>query len=272
MRQIPSTGETLPVIGIGTWQTFDVGDNADARESLGAVLEGFVEMGGTMVDSSPMYKSSEEVIGAITGARGLRNKLFMASKVWTTGRLEGIAQMADSLRKMKADPIDLMQVHNLVDCATHLATLREWKSRGRVRYIGITHYRAEAHDAVIDVLAKEKVDFVQINYSAIEPEAAGRLLPLAADRGVAVIVNRPFGGGNLLRSLVGRPLPSWAGDIACENWAQVLLKFVLSHPAVTCAIPGTSRLAHLRDNMMAGSGVVPDSAIRERITAAIAAV
>lgn len=267
-RPIPSSGEALPVIGLGTWQTFDVGPSPAQRAPLAEVLRGFLELGGRLVDSSPMYGRSEEVVGELTASLGARERLFVATKVWTEGARAGIAQMEDSMRKLRADPVDLMQVHNLVDVDTHLDTLRDWKQAGRVRYVGVTHYTAGAHQAVARLIAMRPVDFVQINYSVGEREAERRLLPLARERRVAVIVNRPFGGGALLGRLRGRPLPAWAAEIGCTSWAQLLLKFVIAHPAVTCAIPATSRVAHLRDNMAAGRGRLPDEGLRARIAAA----
>lgn len=266
-RRIPSSGETLPVIGLGTWQTFDVGPSAAERAPLEEVLRTFVELGGKLIDSSPMYGRSEEVVGDITERLGLRSQLFIATKVWTSGKEAGIAQMEESMRKLRADPIDLMQVHNLVDVNTHLKTLQEWKREGRVRHIGITHYTASRHDDVARVMASQPVDFIQINYSVGEREAERRLLPMARERGVAVIANRPFAGGDLLRRLRSRPLPAWATEIDCDSWAQVMLKFVISHPAITCAIPATSKIAHLRDNIRAGAGPLPDEALRARIAA-----
>lgn len=268
VRPIPATGEALPVIGLGTWQTFDVGASPAQRVPLADVLRSFVELGGRMVDSSPMYGRSEAVVGDLSASVGVRDRLFVATKVWTTGARAGIAQMEDSMRKLRADPLDLMQVHNLVDVDTHLDTLRDWKQAGRVRYVGITHYTAGAHQAIARLIAARPIDFVQINYSVGEREAEQRLLPLARERGVAVIVNRPFGGGALLGRLRDRSLPAWAAEIDCTSWAQLLLKFVVAHPAVTCAIPATSRVAHLRDNMAAGRGRLPDEDLRARIAAA----
>lgn len=267
-RRIPSTGEELPVIGLGTWQTFDLGTSPGARRPLQEVLHTFAELGGRLIDSSPMYGRSEEVVGDLAAELGLREKLFVATKVWTTGRRAGIEQMEASMRKLRADPIDLMQVHNLVDAATHLATLREWKRAGRVRYLGVTHYTTGGQEAVARLIEAEPVDFIQINYSVGERDAEQRLLPLARERGIAVIVNRPFAGGTLFRRLRSRPLPAWADEIGCRSWAQLLLKFIVSHPAVTCAIPGTSKVAHLRDNMDAGTGILPDEAFRARIAEA----
>jgi diketogulonate reductase-like aldo/keto reductase len=266
-KRIPATGETIPVVGMGTWQTFDVGPTPAERQPLQSVLSEFSAAGGKLVDSSPMYGMSEEVLGDLSARLHLREKFFIATKVWTQGKAEGIRQMEESMRKLKADPIDLMQVHNLVDVETHLDTLTEWKAKGRVRYIGVTHYTASAYDAVAKVLAARKLDFLQINYSINERAAEERLLPLAADRGVAVIANRPFAGGDLFSRLRSQPLPSWAKEIDCESWAQVLLKFVVSHPAITCAIPATSNVAHLKDNMKAGFGRLPEAQLRTRMAA-----
>ena len=269
-RRIPSSGEKLPVIGIGTWQTFDVGATAAERAPLEEVLRTFAEMGGKVVDSSPMYGNSEEVTGDIAARLGLHGKLFIATKVWTSGRQAGIEQMEESMRKLRANPIDLIQVHNLVDVDTHLDTLRGWKREGRVRYIGVTHYTAGGHDAVARIIDSQPIDFVQINYSVGEREAERRVLPLALDHGVAVIANRPFAAGELFRRLRSKPLPEWATEIDCESWAQLLLKFIVSNPAVTCAIPATSKVAHLRDNMKAGYGRLPDEKLRARIAAEVA--
>jgi aryl-alcohol dehydrogenase-like predicted oxidoreductase len=268
MRPIPSTGEQVPVIGLGTWQTFDV--DRSAYDDRGRLLSAFVSLGGTVVDSSPMYGRAEETVGRAASAQGLRPKLFLATKVWTTGRAAGLRQMEESLQKLGADPIDLLQVHNLVDVRTHLATLREWKSAGRVRYLGVTHYAASGHKAVADVIEREPLDALQINYSVAEREAEQHLLPLAQERGIAVLINRPFAEGSLLRRLRSRPLPPWAGTIGCDSWAQLLLKFVVAHPAVTCVIPATADLAHLRDNMRAGLAPFPDEDMRMRIARAAA--
>jgi diketogulonate reductase-like aldo/keto reductase len=265
-RAIPSSGEKLPVIGMGTWQTFDVRPKEAAPMEL--ILQAFVELGGKVLESSPMYGRSEEMAGYMIGKFGLREKLFVATKVWTTGKEEGIRQMEASMEKLKARPIDLMQVHNLQDVQTHLDTLRGWKKDGLVRYLGITHYTATQHAAVEKLLESESLDFVQINYSVGEREAEKRLLPLAKDRGTAVIANRPFAGGGLIKGLSQRPLPDWAKEIDCTSWAQLLLKWVVSHPAMTCAIPATSKIDHLRDNMKAGLGTMPGEEMRKRIAEA----
>jgi aryl-alcohol dehydrogenase-like predicted oxidoreductase len=264
-RPIPRSGESLPVIGLGTWQTFDVGGDSSARAPLREVLREFTRLGGSVIDSSPMYGSSESVTGDLAADLKLREQLFIATKVWTSGRDAGIRQMEESFRRLRAKRMDLMQVHNLVDWRTHLATLRKWKEQGKVRYIGVTHYTASAYSDLARVLASEELDFVQLNYSLAEREAERRLLPLAAERRVAVLVNRPFAGGPLFSKVRGKPLPSWAKDIGCATWAQFFLKFIISHPAVTCAIPATSKVAHLIDNMQAGVGPLPDAAARERM-------
>ena len=269
-RKIPSSGELLPVLGLGTWQTFDVGTDSAARAPLESVLREFSAMGGKLIDSSPMYGRSEEVAGDLIAKLGLREKLFIATKVWTSGKTAGIAQMEASIEKLKAKPIELLQVHNLLDVDTHLRTLAEWKRAGLVRYVGVTHYTPSAYDAVAKVISTHKLDFLQINYSVGEREAEQRLLPMARERGIAVIVNRPFAGGDLFRRLRDTPLPAWATEIDCTSWAQLMLKFVISHQAVTCVIPATSRVEHLRDNMRAGTGRMPDEKMRARIASSIA--
>ena len=269
-RPIPNSGETLPVIGLGTWQTFDVGGEAAERAPLAAVLREFAALGGTVVDSSPMYGRAEEVVGDLAARLGIGRDLFVATKVWTTGRDAGVEQMTASMRKLRAQPVDLMQVHNLVDVDAHLDTLRRWKVEGRVRYVGVSHYTSSAYADVARVMAARPLDFLQINYSAAEREAERRLLPLARERGVAVIANRPFASGGLLRRLAGRPVPPWAAELECDSWAQLLLKFVVAHPAITCVIPATSKVAHLRDNMRAGSGPLPAEGLRRRLAEAVA--
>ena len=266
-REIPSSRELLPVVGLGTWQTFDIDPSSGEQRALAEVLQVFTDLGGRLVDSSPMYGRSEEVLGELAAALKLRERLFLATKVWTTGKQAGIRQMEDSFRKLRANRIELMQVHNLVDVATQLQTLREWKQQGRIKYLGITHYTAGGHEAVARIVASEPLDFIQINYSVGEREAEGRLLPLARDRGVAVIANRPFAGGDLFRRLRSKPLPGWAAEVDCTTWAQLLLKFVISNPAITCAIPATSKVSHLRENMRAGFGPLSNDELRARIAA-----
>lgn len=264
-KPIPRTCEMLPAIGLGTWQTFDVGASLSARQPLMEVLRDFARLGGSVIDSSPMYGSSENVVGDLTADLGLHKQLFLATKVWTNGRDPGIRQMEESFKRLRAERMDLMQVHNLVDYQTHLPTLRSWKAKDRVRYIGVTHYSASAYDSLARVLAAEELDFVQLNYSLAEREAERRLLPLAADRRLAVLVNRPFAQGALFRRVSGKPLPPWSGEIGCSTWAQFFLKFVISHPAVTCAIPATAKTAHLNDNMQAAFEPLPDAQTRERM-------
>ena len=266
VSEIPSSGETVPFVGLGTWQTFDVADAA-ARGPIRNVLRRFVELGGRVVDSSPMYGAAEAAVGDLAAELGVRDTLFVATKVWTSGRAAGIAQMERSLQRLRGKRLDLMQVHNLVDASTHLRTLREWKAAGRVRYVGVTHYTASAYDELERVMRSEPLDFVQLNYSLAEREAERRLLPLARERGIAVLVNRPLAQGALFAQARGRRLPPWAADFDCASWAQLFLKWILAHPAVTCVIPATRRLPHLEDNMQAGVGRLPDAATRERITA-----
>ena len=268
-RPIGSSDERLPVIGIGTSGSFNVGASDTERAPIAEVLQAFVELGGRVVDTSPMYAHAEAVTGDVAAKLAVREKLFLATKVWSSGKKAGIAQMEESFRKLRTKQLDLLQVHNLIDVDTQLETLAAWKKEGRVRWIGITHYVASAHEEVARLLETKRVDFVQINYSAAEREAEKLVLPVATKRGVAVIANRPFGGGELVRGLKGTPLPSWAAEIDCTSWAQVLLKFVVSHPAITCAIPATSKVAHLRDNMQAGRGRLPDEALRAKIAAAV---
>ena len=257
-RAIPSTGEPLPVIGLGTYQGFDVAPGSAAYAQLPEVLRALFAGGGSVIDSSPMYGRAEATTGELLAAAGIRSRAFLATKVWTRGRADGRRQIEESLRLLRADPVDLLQVHNLLDWRTHLPTLRELKAAGRIRYIGITHYSAGAYDELAAVMRAERFDFLQINYSLDEREAERNILPLAAERGMAVLINRPFGGGGLLRRLRDRPLPGWATDIGAATWAQLLLKFVLSQPAVTCAIPGTARPEHMADNARGGVGPIPD--------------
>ena len=264
-RVIPSSGEKLPVIGLGTWRAFDVDLTTDNRRQLEQVLSLFVKLGGRVIDSSPMYGRAEEVIGELTAALGIRDKLFLATKVWTHGKENGIKSMERSMALLRTKRVDLMQVHNLVDVQTHLATLREWKQQGRIRYLGITHHEAGAFPDVEKIMRSEKLDFVQINYSLMEREAEERVLPLAQERGVAVIVNRPFGAGDLFGKVRSKPLPDWATEFDCRSWAQFFLKWIVGHPGVTCAIPATDKPGHLEDNMQGGLGRLPDENMRRRM-------
>jgi diketogulonate reductase-like aldo/keto reductase len=267
-RPIPSTREALPVIGCGTYVGFDHAPGTPEYALLPGVVDALLGAGGTVLDSSPMYGRAEETTGELLAASGRRADAFLATKVWTRGEREGVRQMEASLRLLRTDRIDLMQIHNLLDWRTHLKTLRAWKDAGRIRYLGITHYTSSAYGEVEAVLRAERLDFLQINYALDDREAERRVLPLAAERGVGVIVNMPFGGGGLLRGLIGKPLPAWAAEIGCASWAQVLLKFVLSQPAVTCAIPGTRRREHMEDNARAGFGAVPPPAFwRDKLAA-----
>lgn len=264
-RPIPRTGELLPVVGLGTWQTFDVGPEAAQRTELKEVLRELAALGGRVVDSSPMYGQSERVVGDLVADLGNRDRYFFATKVWTTGRDAGIRQMENSLRLMRTQVMDLMQIHNLVDHETHLRTLREWKSAGRIRYLGITHYHSGAYAELERLVKSRQYDFAQFNYSLDEPEAEARLLPACAASGTAVLINRPFAQAGLFGRVRGKPLPPWAAELQCASWAQFFLKWILGHPAVTCAIPGTRRVAHLRDNLGAANGPLPDAAIRKRM-------
>jgi diketogulonate reductase-like aldo/keto reductase len=268
-RAIPSSGERVPAIGLGTWRTFDVGASPSVRAPLREVLQRFVELGGHVVDSSPMYGAAESVVGDLAAELGVGDRLFLATKVWTSGREAGIAQMEQSLRRLRARRLDLLQIHNLLDWRTHLRTLRDDQQAGRLRYVGVTHYTASAYDELERVLRSEPLDFVQVNYSLGEREAERRILPLARDRGVAVLVNRPFTGGGLFERVRGEALPAWAAEGRYESWAQVFLRWILGHPAVTCVIPATSRVQHLADNMRAGLGPLPDEAERARVAAAV---
>jgi diketogulonate reductase-like aldo/keto reductase len=265
---IPSTGERIPRIGLGTWQTFDVAPgaaNADARRrDLAETLRVFVESGATVIDSSPMYGASEQVVGDLLAAANARGRCFLATKVWTSGERRGVEQMEASIGKLRSGRLDLMQIHNLVDWRTHLETLRAWKDAGRIRYLGITHYQASAISDVAAILRAERLDFVQLNLSLEEPQAATDFLQLCADRGVAFIANRPFGGGGAFGRARGKPLPPWAGEYGVESWAQFFLKWVLSHPQVTCAIPGTGNPRHLIDNLGAARGRQLDADGRAR--------
>jgi diketogulonate reductase-like aldo/keto reductase len=264
-RPIPRTKEMLPVVGVGTWQTFDVGPKAPERTELKDVLRLLVESGGSVIDSSPMYGQSEAVAGDLAAELKLRDKLFYATKVWTSGREAGIRQMEDSFRLMRTQKMDLMQVHNLLDLGVHAKTLREWKTAGRIRYVGITHYHEGAHAELEKIVRTKEWDFVQFNYSMAEPEAERRLLPACADSGTAVLVNRPYSQGNLFPRVKGKPLPEWAAEFDCTSWGQFFLKYLLGHPAVTCVIPGTSRATHMKDNALAGMGRLPDAAMRKRM-------
>ncbi len=274
-RPIPRTGEAIPIVGLGTWQTFDVGAAPDARAPLAEVLAAFLGGGGRLIDSSPMYGRAEGVVGELLAARpggaAAAARPFLATKVWTRGRAAGEAQMQRSMQLMRTQRMDLMQVHNLVDWRTHLETLRAWKKEGRVRYIGVTHYQLGAFGDLERIVAQESIDFVQLPYSIVTRDAEERLLPAAASSGVAVLVMRPFEEGALFGRVRGKPLPPWAADFDCASWAQFFLKFILGHPAVTCPIPATASAKHLGDNLGAGRGRLPDAATRKKMIAYLGA-
>jgi aryl-alcohol dehydrogenase-like predicted oxidoreductase len=264
-RPIHRSGELLPAVGLGTYSTFDVGNSASERANLQEVLRLFVQHGGKLVDSSPMYGSAESVAGDVAREEKLTERLFMATKVWTSGREAGIEQMNESMRRMGVARMDLMQVHNLLDLKTHEKTLRDWKAQGKIRYLGITHYNAGAHSELERLVATKQYDFVQFNYSIAEREAEDRLLPACAESGTAVIINRPFAQANLFSRVRGKELPAWASEFDCTSWAQFFLKYILAHPAVTCVIPATSKPKHLVDNMQAGLGRMPDAVARRKM-------
>ncbi len=269
-RRIPSSGESIPVIGLGTSGPFEVGSDPAVRAPLAEVLEGFYAGGGTLLDTSPMYSTAEDVLGELL-TPAMQARAFVATKVWTRGEQEGIAQMQRSAQRMRRKVLDLVQVHNLLDLDVHLRTLRRWKDEGRVRYIGITHYTVAAQAELAAIVAREKLDFVQFNYSANSREAEQRLLPLCADRGVATLINRAFDDGKIFTKLKDRTLPAVAAELDCRSWAQLLLKFVIAHPAVTCVIPATGKARNLRDNLAGGHGRLPDSAQRRAIVEAVSA-
>lgn len=264
-RPIPSSGEALPVVGLGTYQSFGVSTNAAEREPLQQVLRLFIDRGGRLVDSSPMYGTSESVVGDLSAALGIASQLFMATKVWTSGREAGIRQMDESFLRMKVTRMDLMQIHNLLDWKTHLPTLKQWKQAGRIRYTGITHYHSGAYSELERLMKMREFDFVQFNYSIAEREAEQRILPLARETGTAVIVNRPFAQASLFSRVRGKPVPEWAAEFDCRSWGQYFLKYILGHPAVTCVIPATAKPEHLLDNMMAGAGRLPDESTRKKM-------
>jgi diketogulonate reductase-like aldo/keto reductase len=264
-RTIPSSGEKLPVVGLGTWQTFDVGESEGERTPLKAVLKTLIEKGGSVVDSSPMYGSSEKVVGDLSTEIGLNEKLFIATKVWTSGEADGIQQMNNSFSLLRRKKIDLMQIHNLVDWQIHIKTLRKWKEEGRIRYLGVTHYTESAYPTLEQILKTTPLDFLQINYSLLSRKAEERLFPLAQERKVAVIINQPFEEGALFSRVKGKSLPAWAKEFDCNSWGQFFLKFILSNDAVTCVIPGTSKPHHMLDNLGAGFGKLPSAEHRKQM-------
>jgi diketogulonate reductase-like aldo/keto reductase len=264
-RKIPSTGEELPAVGLGTWQVFDAGNDASARAPLREVIAGFAKAGGKLIDSSPMYGSAESVAGDLVAELGLREKLFIATKVWTRGREDGIQQMETSFRRLKVKQMDLMQIHNLLDAGIHTKTINDMKAKGRVRYTGITHYTSSAYADVESWLKKERYDFLQINYSLAERDAEKRILGICNDKNIAIIANRPFAEGAMFKRVRAKPLPPWAGEIGVASWAQYFLKWIVGHPAITCVIPGTGNPAHIADNVAAGFGTLPDEKMRKQM-------
>lgn len=268
LRSIPSTGEKIPAIGLGSWLTFaiDVDDEQELTSRI-AILRQFLARGGGMIDSSPMYGVAQEVIGKGLKRIGEHEGLFSATKVWTTGNRQGFLQMEESSQLWGLDKLDLMQVHNLVDWETHLPTLHTMKQNGDIRYLGMTTSHGRRHEELEHIMRTQQLDFVQFTYNMLDREAEEVLLPLAKDRGIAVIINRPFQRGGLFDRFERQPLPGWAGEIDCVNWAQFFLKFIISHPAVTCAIPATSQIEHLRENIAAGYGRLPDEAMRKKMLA-----
>lgn len=263
-RSIPSSSEQLPVIGLGTWQTFNVDTHSD-NNNLKEVLHTLINGGGTLIDSSPMYGRSETMVGKLTEETSLHDKFFYATKVWTTGKLEGIRQMEDSMKKMRCQTMDLMQIHNLVDWQTHLDTLQQWKEEGRIRYIGITHYTDSYHEALEEIITKHSIDFVQFNYSIFSRNAENRLLPAAAANGVATLINRPLGEGKHFQRVMHTPLPEWCKEAGIESWSQFFLKYIIAHPTVTCVIPATANPAHMLDNVKAGNGQQPDEQMLKKM-------
>lgn len=268
-RKIPSSGESIPVIGLGTSGPFEVGDSPAERTPLKEVLDTFFAAGARVVDTSPMYSTAEGVIGELF-TPDMHRRVFLCTKVWTRGAQPGVEQMARSASLLKHDKLDLIQVHNLMDLQTQLTTLRKWKDEGRVRHIGVTHFTVASHDELEKIITKEKVDFVQFNYSAFTRNAEKRLLPLAKDNGVAVIVNRPYEDGQVFRRVREKPLPKWAAEFDCTSWAQMFLKYVIANPAVTCAIPATGKVRHLRQNLDAGRGRLPNAKQRALIVKTVA--
>tara|TARA_B100000686_G_scaffold353635_1_gene460060 strand:+ start:1490 stop:2305 length:816 start_codon:yes stop_codon:yes gene_type:complete len=264
-KTIPSSGEKIGVVGLGTWRGFDIGNTGGEQENCYRVLENLVEAGGQVIDSSPMYGRAEEVTGELLKQIGKPSKTFIATKVWTTGKKEGVAQMENSFRLFKRDVIDLMQIHNLVDWHKHLKTMKAWKKAGRFRYLGYTEYRPKAFKNLISCLSAETVDFVQFCYSIEQRQAEEVMLPFCHNHGIATLINLPFGGGSLLSRLSKKPLPAIAIDLGCISWAQFCLKYVISHPAVTCVIPGTSNPVHMAELVEAGSRNIPDQNTRREM-------
>jgi len=264
-KTIPSSGEQLSVIGLGTSRTFEVDSSNAAQSPLVSVMQAFFDKGGQLIDSSPMYGSAEAVTGSLLKTVTNKSGLFTATKVWTNGKNEGISQMQQSMQRLGVDQIDLMQIHNLRDWRTHIDTLQDWKAQGKIRYLGITTSHGRYHGELETILQQQPLDFVQLSYNIEDRSVEQRLLPLARERGIATLINRPYQRGSLFRQVKGKPLPDWAADIDCASWGQFFLKFIASHPAVTCIIPATSKLKHMVDNMAAGYGRLPDEPMRQRM-------
>jgi diketogulonate reductase-like aldo/keto reductase len=266
-RPIHSSGERIPVVGLGSWITFNVGDDRQLRDECAAVMRAFFEAGGRVIDSSPMYGSSQEVIGYGLRKLGMPRSLFSADKVWISSGARGPAQIEESRSHWNVPRLDLLQVHNLLAWEDHLPTLLAMKRAGRLRYVGITTSEGRRHREVEQIMARQPIDFVQVTYNVLDREVENRILPLARDRGIATLINRPFQQGSLIRRVERHRLPPWAAEIGAGSWAQLLLKFILAHPAVTCVIPATSQVAHVRENLGGGAGPLPDEAMRRRIIA-----
>lgn len=268
-RKIPSSGEVIPVLGLGTSGPFEVGASAAERAPLLEVLNTFFAAGARVIDTSPMYSTAEAVLGDLL-TPAMHQRVFMATKVWTQGERSGVEQMSRSANLLKHDKLDLIQVHNLMDLDTHLKTLRQWKEEGKVKYVGVTHFTVASHDELAKIIRTHKLDFIQVNYSAFTRAAEKTLLPLAIDRGVAVLVNRPFEDGKVFARVRGKPVPAYAASMGCETWSQIFLKYIISNPAVTCVIPATGKVKHIQDNLNAARGSLPDAAQRKKILETIA--
>ncbi len=264
-RKIPSTGESLPIIGIGTARRYDAVTTEAGRAPLREVLRRFKEMGGKVIDTAPSYGTAEVVVGDLVAELMIRDSLFLATKAGARGRSAGIEQLEQSFKRLRTPKIDLIAVHNLRDTQTQLRTLRQWKQAGRIRYVGITTSSERQYPEFEQTMKVETLDFIQVDYALDNRKADQRILPLAADRGMAVMINLPFGRGRLFQAVQGKTLPSWASDFDCSTWAQFFLKYIVSHPAVTCAVPGTSKGDHLVDNLGAARGRLPDAAMRRRM-------
>jgi diketogulonate reductase-like aldo/keto reductase len=267
-KPVRATGETLPMMGLGSWITFNVGDDVEGRNASAAVMRAFFAAGGRLVDSSPMYGSSQEVIGYGVKTAGNAQRLFAATKVWISGGANGPAQIEESRRLWGVPKFDLLQVHNLLSWEEHLPTLFAMKTQGKLRYVGVTTSHGRRHDDLERIMRSQPIDFIQVTYNVASRDVEARILPLAQERGIGVIVNRPFEGGDLIEATKGKALPGWAAEIGCKSWAQIMLKFIISHPAVSCPIPATTRVDHVQENVAAARGPLPDKAMRARIAAA----